>query len=59
MGLRNGSGMMDAFVCACGRLKTSGALVSALKDDEQGGLTRFNSPVMHDLKKSWLSNCRL
>ena len=50
---------MGAFVCACGRLKTSGALASAFKDDEPGGLTRFNCPGMHDLPISWLSNCRL
>ena len=48
-GLRRGMGA-GTFMCACGGLSASGALMNAFKGVERGGLTKFNCPGMLNLR---------
>ena len=38
------------FICACVGLDASGAIASAFKGGEPGGLTKFNCPGMLNLR---------
>ena len=57
-GFKMGDGRAGAFLCACGALGASGALESAFKVGERGGLTKINGPGMLDLQGNWWSNCK-
>ena len=47
-GLKQGMGA-GIYLCACGELGAIGALASAFKGGDYGGLTKFNCPGMLDL----------
>ena len=49
-GLERGVGEAGTFMCACGGLGASGALASAFKGGERGGLTKFSCLGMLDLR---------
>ena len=57
-GFRTGDGGAGKFMCACGGLGASGAMVSAFKGGECGWLTKFNCPGMLDLRGNWWFNCK-
>ena len=56
-GLERGVGA-GTFMCASGGLGASGALASAFKGGECGGLTKFNCPGTLDPRGKWWSNCK-
>ena len=49
-GFKTGNGRAGTFICDCGRLGASGALASAFKSGERGGLFKFNCFGMLDLR---------
>ena len=48
--LKNGEWGAGTFMCSYGGLGASGALTSAFKGGECGGLTKFTCPGMLDLR---------
>ena len=52
-GFKTGDERAGTFMCAGGGLVSSGTLASAFKDDERGGLTKFNCPGILDLRGNW------
>ena len=54
---KTGDGRSGTYLCAYGGLGDRGALASVLRGG-RGGLTKFNSPGMLDLRRNWRSNCK-
>ena len=54
-GFKTGDSDAGTFMCCCAGLGASGALTSAFKGGELGGLTKFNCPGMLDLRNDDLT----